>query len=163
VTRPASRLSLRVGILLLFCVLLGSVARPAAAGVPAPGGTFGVTGYGRLTLYDGPQKPVAVTVNGHKASAIRSALKGLPATTPSFCMENISEFTIKFQPGSGGGVPFVASEDDCPTPGVVSITYQGAKAPLVFRETCSLRKAVLAALPKGRAEATRRAPSRCPA
>jgi hypothetical protein len=76
-------------------------------------------------------------------------------------MENISEFTIKFQPTEGQGVGFVATEEDCPTPGVVSITYKGAKAPLAFRETCSLRKAVLAALPKGRAEATRRDPSRC--
>ena len=129
--------------------------------MPAPGGTFEVTGYGQLALIHKPEKPVKVTVSGRKAAAIRAALKGLPAGTSSFCMENISAFTITFLPGSGGGAGFVATESDCPTPGVVSIIYRGAKGPLVFQETCSLRKAVLAALPKGRAQGTRHDASGC--
>jgi hypothetical protein len=120
-----------------------------------------VTGYGRLTLYDKPQKPVTVTVHGRKAAAIRVALEGLREAAPSFCMENITAFRITFQPGSGGAAGFVASESDCPTPGVVSITYRGAKAPLTFQETCALRKAVVAVLPRGRAEGTRRDGSGC--
>jgi hypothetical protein len=77
-------------------------------------------------------------------------------------MENINAFTITFLPGSGGGAGFVATETNCPTPGVVDITYRGAKAPLAFQETCSLRRAVLAALPKGRAQGTRKDASGCP-
>jgi hypothetical protein len=148
-------------VLFVSCAILALTGGPAAAGVPAPGGTFSVTGYGRLTLYDKPQKPVTVTANGRQAAAIRAALKGLLMTTPSFCMENVNEFTITFRPGPGDGVGFVATEGDCPSPGVVTVTYRGAKAPLVYRETCSLRKAVLAALPKGRAEGTRKDASRC--
>jgi hypothetical protein len=51
----------------------------------------------------------------------------------------------------------VVTEDDWPSPGVVSVTIVGKTTQhLNLKEDCALRSAVIASLPKGRAEGTRR-------
>ena len=53
----------------------------------------------------------------------------------------------------GNGLRYVATEDDCPTPGVVSINIYGKTTQhLNLQEDCALRAAVIASLPRGRAE-----------
>jgi len=157
------RLLGRCVFLLTFTIPLATtlVEPVAAQGAPPPGGVLEVTGYRQLSLVAGSLGPVTVVVNGRKAAAIRSALAGL-STTSSLpdCMESRSAFKISILPRRGARPTYVATEDDCPTPGVVTISVDG-KITQRLREDCSLRAVVITALPRGRAEGTRRDRSRC--
>jgi hypothetical protein len=149
-------------VLSVFALLGTALAEPAAAqGVPS-GGIVDVTGYSQVTLY-GSFGPLTVAVKGKKAAAIRSALAGLSATSSlPDCMETHDAFTISFRTRQSRRPTYVATEDDCPTPGVVSISIVGKTTQhLNLKEDCTLRAAVIAALPGGRAEGTRRDESRC--
>ena len=120
-----------------------------------------VTGYTQVTLDDGSLGPVTVVVKGKRAAAIRSALAGLSATSSlPDCMEGVPAFTISFLTHQGGRPTYVATETDCPSPGIVSISVDG-KATQHLQADCALRAAVIARLPRGRAEGTRRDEHRC--
>jgi hypothetical protein len=104
---------------------------------------------------------VTVVVKGRRAAAIRSALTGLSATSSlPDCMETVGAFRISFRAHQGGRATYVATEEDCPTPGVVTISVDG-KTTQHLKEDCALRAAVIASLPRGRAEGTRRDQNRC--
>jgi hypothetical protein len=120
-----------------------------------------VTGYGKLSLEDGSQDPVRIEVKGHNAAAIRSALSHLSSATAPECMENLNAFTVSILPRPGARPMYVAREESCPTPGRVDITTGGSSQPTYKRLDCALQDAVLAALPRGRAVATRHDVSRC--
>jgi hypothetical protein len=138
-----------------------AVGGPTGANTVPRGGVIEVTGYGRLSLPDGSQGPVTVVVNGRRAAAIRAALAGLSTGKPLLCMENENAFTISVRPRAGVRPTYVATEENCPTPGVVNITHPGSKSLQTLHEDCALRNAVLVALPPGRADATRNALSTC--
>jgi len=146
--------------LCVLTLMATTLAESVAAQVAPPGGILEVTGYRQLT-YGGSLGPVTVIVKGKKAAAIRSALAGLSATSSRpVCMETVDAFTISVLTQQGGRPKYVATEEDCPTPGVVSISVDG-KTTQHLREDCALRAAVIASLPRGRAEGTRRDESRC--
>jgi len=147
----------------VFALMATTLAEPAAAQVAPAGGVVEVTGYRQLTLDDGSLGPVTVVVKGKRAAAIRSALAGLSATSSlPDCMETVDAFTISFRTHQGGRPTYVATEDDCPTPGVVSISIYGKTTQhLNLQEDCTLRAAVIAALPRGRAEGTKQDKHRC--
>jgi len=156
--RVVRRASLGLSVLVLMATTL---AEPVAAQVAPAGGVVEVTGYRQLTLDDGSLGPVTVVVKGKRAAAIRSALAGLSATsTLPDCMETVDAFKISFLNHQGGRPTYVATEDDCPTPGIVSISVDG-KTTQNLEEDCALRAAVIASLPRGRAEGTERDPRRC--
>jgi hypothetical protein len=156
------RLSLVVALGLSVLALMTTTLVDSVAAQVAPrGGVVEVTGYRKVTDYEGSVGPVSVVVTGKKAAAIRSALTGLSAASPpSECFENPNAFKITFLTRQGGRHTYVATEGDCPTPGIVSITVDG-KTTENLVEDCALRAAVLASLPKGRAEGTRRDKSHC--
>jgi hypothetical protein len=143
-------------------VLIGTtLAEPVAAQVAPAVGVVEVTGYRQLTLDDGSLGPVTVVVKGKRAAAIRSALAGLSATTSlPDCMETVDAFKISFLTHRGGRPKYVATEDDCPTPGIVSINVDG-KTRGNLEEDCALRATVITSLPRGRAEGTERDEHRC--
>ena len=147
----------------ILTLMATTLAEPAAAQVAPAGGVVEVTGYRQLTLDDGSLGPVTVVVKGKRAAAIRSALAGLSATSSlPDCMETVDAFTISFRTHQGGRPTYVATEDDCPTPGVVSISIYGKTTQhLNLQEDCTLRAAVIAALPRGRAEGTTQDKHRC--
>jgi hypothetical protein len=158
VTAP-QRLLGRCVLLLTFTISLATLAQPnIAQGAPSEG-IVEVTGYQHLS-YGRSVGPVTVVVSSRKAAAIRSALAALSATSPGECMESLVAFKVSIAAREGVLPTYVATEQDCPTPGVVSISVDG-KATQQLREDCSLRAAVIAALPQGRAEGTRRDKSRC--
>lgn len=156
--RVVRRASLGLSVLVLMATTL---AEPVAAQVAPAGGVVEVTGYRQITLDDGSLGPVTVVVKGKRAAAIRSALSGLSATSSlPDCMETVDAFKITLLTHQGGRPTYVATEDDCPTPGIVSIRVNG-KTARNFREDSALRAAVIAALPRGRAEGTRRDEHHC--
>jgi len=157
--RVLRRASLGLSVLALMATTL---AEPAAAQVVPSGGVVDVTGFSHVTPY-GSFGPVTVVVKGKRAAAIRSALAGLPATSSlPDCVETVDAFTISFRTHQGERPTYVATEDDCPTPGVVSINIYGKTTQhLNLQEDCALRAAVIASLPRGRAEGTRRDENRC--
>ncbi|MGO8823817.1 MAG: hypothetical protein ACLQU9_01090 [Acidimicrobiales bacterium] len=145
----------------MLVLMATTLAEPVAAQVAPAGGVVEVTGYRQITLDDGSLGPVTVVVKGKRAAAIRSALSGLSATSSlPDCMETVDAFKITLLTHQGGRPTYVATEDDCPTPGIVSIRVNG-KTARNFREDCALRAAVIAALPRGRAEGTRRDEHHC--
>lgn len=154
---------IRVAVLGL-CVLAlmaTTLAEPVAAQVAPTGGVVEVTGYTQVTLDHGSLGPVTVVVKGKRAAAIRSALAGLSATfSLPDCMEGVPAFKISFLTHQGGRPKYVATETDCTTPGIVSISVDG-KTTQHLQEDCALRAAVIASLPRGRAEGTRRDEHRC--
>lgn len=132
--------------------------RVGAAGPPS-GGVIEVTGYQRLSIVGGSQGPVTVVVHGQEAKAVRRALAGLTSTSPSNCLEKIHAFSASFVPHVGARPTYVATEIDCPTPGVVTITGHGITK-VSLKENCALKGAVISALPN-RAEATKRDANLC--
>lgn len=159
VQRFLRRASLGLSVLALMATTL---AEPADAQVVPSGGVVHVTGYSQVTDY-GSFGPVTVVVKGKRAAAIRSALAGLSATSSlPDCVETVDAFTISFRTHQGGRPTYVATEDDCPSPGVVSVSiYEKTTQHLNLQEDCTLRAAVIAALPRGRAEGTRQDKHRC--
>lgn len=140
--------------------LAAALAEPVAAARVPNGGVGEVTGYERVVPV-GSFGAITVLVRGTKAAAIRSALAGLtiPYTGPT-CLEDDSAFQISLLPEEGARPTDVATEEECPSPGIVLISAAGTRAqPL--REDCALRAAVIAALPPGLAEATRRDRNSC--
>jgi hypothetical protein len=145
----------------VLALMATTMVEPVAAQVAPRGGIVEVTGYTRLTLDGGSLGPVTVVVKGKRAAAIRSALAGLSATSSlPDCMETVDAFKISFVAHQGGRATYVATEEDCPTPGIVSISVDG-KTTSHLREDCALRAAVIASLPRGRAEGTRQDENRC--
>lgn len=125
------------------------------------GGVIEVTGFNKLTLDAGAVGPVTVLVKGQQADAIRSALRGLRSTSSGpLCMETVDAFKISFFTHQGGRPTSVATEQDCPTPGVAIVTV-GGKAQRYLQEDCALRAAVISSLPKGQAEGTKRDKNIC--
>jgi hypothetical protein len=131
-----------------------------ASAVPTKG-VVEVTGYGHVGL-DGNSGPVVVVAKGAKAAAILTALAGLAAPSPSVpdCMESGSAFEVSVLTRVGARPGSVATEQDCPSPGLVVITV-GGRITQRLAEDCSLRSAVVAALSRGQAEGTRRDPAGC--
>jgi hypothetical protein len=70
-------------------------------------------------------------------------------------METVIYFRISFLAYQSGRPTYVATEEACPTPGVVNISVDG-KTTQHFKEDCALQNAVVSSLPKGRAGGTRR-------
>lgn len=125
------------------------------------GGVVEVTGYRKLTLDDGSLGPVTVIVKGRSAEAIRSAIAGLtPIRSLRGCMETVSAFKINFLTHRGGRPTAVATEEDCPTPGVVILSLKG-KTKQYLEEDCALRAAIISSLPRGQAEGTKRDRNPC--
>lgn len=117
-------------------------------------GAVEVTGYGRVALI-GSSQPVTIKANAHQAAAIRRALRTLVAVGPTVCFASGNAFTITFLVRKGSQTtPLLAAEDDCPTPGVVTISEHG-EVIQTLRESCSMRAAVLTVLPHGQAKGTR--------
>lgn len=141
----------------LVLLLAGLISVPACAnptsGGPPRGGVIEVTGYSQLSLTQAPRGPVSVKVSGRQAAALRAALSTLSSTPPSVCMENISDFTISVRPRAGARPTYIATEENCPTPGVVIVTATGS-ATETMKEDCAVQNAVFSALPKARAKAT---------
>jgi hypothetical protein len=134
----------------------------AGASVVPGGGVIEVTGYAQVSVM-GSHGPVTVVVNKHQAASIRRAMAGLAVASASFCMETSNAFSVSFLAHKGARTAtLVATEDDCPTPGVVSVKENG-RAVAILKEDCVLRAAVLAALPPGQAECTRQDENRCTA
>ena len=75
---------------------------------------------------DGNSGPVVVVAKGAKATAIRTALAGL-STSSSLpgSMESPIAFKVSFLTRIGARPMSVATEPDCPTPGLVFITVDG--------------------------------------
>jgi hypothetical protein len=76
------------------------------------------------------------------------------------CADTLDAFAISFKLETKGHPSYVATMDDCPTPGVVRVAI-GGKPAGQYKEDCALRSAVFAALPRGRAEATKNGPNPC--
>jgi len=146
----------------VLALMATTLAEPAAAQVVPSGGVVDVTGYGQVTPY-GSFGPVTVVVKGESAAAIRSALAGLSASSSSpDCVETLDAFTISFRTHLGGRPTYVATEDDCPSPGVVSVSIVGKTTQhLNLEEDCALRAAVMASFSSGRAQGTRRDKEPC--
>ena len=138
-----------------------SLSNAPAGASPVPRGVMEVTGYGKLSLDNGSQDPVRVEVKGRKAAAIRSALSDLSSATAPDCMENLNAFTVSVLPRLGARPIYVAHEESCPTPGRVDITTGNSSQQTYKKLDCALQDAVLAALPRGRAVATRHDASHC--
>jgi hypothetical protein len=157
----ALKLLLRRLVLVLSSAFLLGIAlvQPVAAQGPPSEGIVEVTGYQHLS-YLGSVGPVTVVVGGRRAAAIRSALRGLSTTSPGECMESLVAFKVSVATREGARPSYAATEQDCPTPGVVSISVDGKNIEQL-REDCSLHAAVIAALPRGRADGTRRDKNRC--
>lgn len=135
------------------------VAPAADAGVSK--GVVVVTAYARV-VPSGSYGAVTVMVQGKKAAAVRSALSELAKSSSGpICMEGDSEFQISVLPKRGARPSSLATEEDCPTPGVVFITMNGKATPQPFREDCALRAAVIAVLPPGRGRAIREDKNPC--
>jgi hypothetical protein len=149
--RLVGRIATAVG---LTTFMMSGVTQDAAASVIPKSGVIEVTGYDNVAG-SGSSGPVTVTVNHRQAADIRRALIALAVTSPADCHALSDAFAIRILPHKGAPPTFVAVEKDCPSPGVVSITKNG-RTIQTLRENCSLRAVVLAALPRGRAEGTRR-------
>jgi hypothetical protein len=158
----AKHLMRATGLLMVTLVTSFSLAPPQAAAAPVVprSGVVEVTGYSSIRPI-GSLGPVTVVVTGKKAAAIRSALAGLTnsSSSPS-CVESMSSFKISVLPRRGVPPTWVATESDCPTPGLVVISVDGRTTP-ALAEDCALRAAVVAALPRRRAEGTRTDKARC--
>jgi hypothetical protein len=151
---PRHRLVGRIALLVgLTTLMMSGATQGAGASVVPKSGIIEVTGFDNVAG-SGSSGPVTVTVNHHQAAVIRKALVTLAVTSPADCHALGEAFAITFLPHKGAAPTFVAVEDDCPSPGVVSITKNG-RTIQTLRENCSLRAAVLAALTRGRAEGTR--------
>ena len=149
-----------LGLLTLGAALLGASAfpspsQPNATRSEPTSDIVEVTGYQHLSEMDGSTRPVTVVLQGNQAVAIRAALAGLSPTPPAVCMENTSLFKISFLAHPGGAPTGVATEEICPTPGVVNLSVDG-KPTQHLEEDCALQVAVVSSLPKGQAEGTRR-------
>lgn len=139
-----------VGVLLL----IGALAQPVSAWPAPQPGYMTLTGYDQISFAGGSKSPVTVTVNARNRAAIYKALRALSFFPPGSCVETIDTFSIGFLLKRTTHPRDVAREDACPTPGVVGVTIGGQRAG-DFKADCALNKAVLAALPSGRANATR--------
>jgi hypothetical protein len=144
------------GVLIVGFSISFSLAPLQAAAAPSEprGGVVEVTGYSSIRPI-GSLGPVTVVVTGSKAAAIRAALAGLTKSSSSpGCMESMTSFRISMLRRRGERPIWVATESDCPTPGLVVIRVSGTPMP-ALSEDCALRAAVVAALPPGKAEGTR--------
>jgi hypothetical protein len=149
-----------VVILVLATVIMSAIQAEVGATAPPKAGVIEITGYKHVGIL-GNSGPVVVVAKGAKAAAIRTALAGL-ASSPSIsgCMESRLAFKVSFLSHIGARPAYVATEHDCPTPGLVFIRVGGRKIQQLT-EDCSLRVAVIAALPRGQAEGTRRDDNGC--
>jgi hypothetical protein len=154
-------LSVLMSALMLSALMLSAPSASAASGIVLKDGVVEVTGFVRVTL-QGSFQPVTHLATGRQAAAIRKALGPLVSATPSVCMESPEGFSIGFLAHKGARHPTVlVTENDCPTPGVLSVTEDG-KPVETLKESCALRAAVIAVLPRGRAEGTRGDSNSCP-
>jgi hypothetical protein len=155
------RFTLRAAVILVLATLITSATQAlVGASAPPKAGVVEVTGYKHVGLY-GNAGPVVAVVTGSKAAAIRTALAGL-STSSSIpdCMESVLAFKVSFLSHMGARPAYVATEQDCPTPGLIFIRVDGRNTQQLT-EDCLLRAAVIAALPRGQAEGTRRDENRC--
>lgn len=156
------RFTLRAAVTLVLAILIMSATQEVAGtSTPPPkAGVVEVTGYKHVGL-NGNSGPVVVVAKGAKAAAIRTALAGLsPSSLTPGCMESGLAFKVSFLTRIGARPAYLTTEMDCPTPGLVSILVNG-RTTQTLTEDCSLRAAVVAALPRGQSEGTRRDQNRC--
>jgi hypothetical protein len=137
----------------LTILSIAGATQGAGAIVVPKSDTVEVTGFGSVSA-SGSTGPVTVTLSHHQAAAVTKALAALTVTTAGVCHGFLNAFVVRFLPYKGARPTLVATEEDCPSPGVVSVTKHG-RTIQTLRENCSLRAQVLAALPRGGAEGTR--------
>lgn len=142
---------------MLAILAFGSLAEPGGASrTPSRApqvGLMRLTAYNKISPGRGSRDRLTVTVNRGNGSKIFTALRRLPTTPPDTCVDTIDTFTIRFVLKHTRRPHYVATENACPTPGVVAISI-GGRLVRSYRADCALNKAVLHALPRGRAKAT---------
>lgn len=132
-------------------------SRPQDESVPS-NGDVEVTGYSASTLYGGSTGPVRVKVASEAAYRIRQAFDALPLSAPAMCMENEAAYEIAFIPEGHSEPTIMATDELCPSPGEVGVTSDGQAMPTLEAD-CAVARAVVAALPHGKAAFTRQAAS----
>jgi hypothetical protein len=139
-------------ILGLTVFIVASVQAVGSPSTPKPV-VVEVTGYDQIRPI-GETGPVLVVVKGKRAAAIRSALAGLfPSSSLPDCVEDEIAFKLTFVDHVGGRPAYLASGQECPAPGIVTVRV--GKATRQLTEDCRLLAAVVTALPRGQAEGTR--------
>ncbi len=148
----------------VFLCVLGLGLISAGAGSAAPpkveAGVMYLTGYAQVGP-SGSSGRLTTVVRGQREDAIRAALSQLVRyPTTAICEETEDLFAITFSSKWTNHPSYMAIGEACPTPGVVIIGIPD-RSLVVDKLGCALRKAILAALPSGRAEGSRQGLGGC--
>ena len=157
------RLILRFGtILTVFAMSTAFAPQVVSASIAPKAGVVEVTGFKGICC-NGESGPVVVVAKGPNAVALRRALTGLvpSSTNPLVCVETVNPFVVSVRPRQTAHPTMVATAFSC---GGQTVTVKVGKGVTTFTDDCALELAVIAVLPRGRAEGTRQAVSAaCPA
>ena len=137
-------------------LLLGMVivpGPPAGAVVVPKSFVVEVTGY-QVVGDAGTRGPVTVVVKGPSAKALRGALASSPPWFPgAVCLEGLNPFLISVRSGPNAPPTILARAVDTCDGQYVVVTSGGRRTDV--KDGCALQSAVVAALPRGQANATR--------
>jgi hypothetical protein len=138
---------------LAFTLAIG-VSPLAVTAVTLPKGSdIEVTGY-RQVCCDGQSGPVVVRANGSAAAALRAAVTNLVPTTSqvSICVETVIPFRLTVVPPKTSQPSFEVTGTSC---GGQFVTIQHGGITAVFKNDCTLERAVVGVLPRHKAQGTR--------
>jgi hypothetical protein len=113
-----------------------------------------ITGYNKITVAGGPQEPLKVTTNGNETTTIYSSLKKLSPGPAPDCLESFTVLSIQFVLRGTSRPKYEVTYNPCGPPGYVSVSI-GGRVASTYQVDCNFKKALLAALPRKGAEATR--------
>ncbi len=138
----------------LLAMPMASGRQPAGALVVPKAGVIEVTGY-EVVAEAGSRGSITVIVNGQSAKVLRAALETSPPWTPprQVCLESLNPFLISVLPRRGARSTIVARAVDTCDGQYVMVTV--GKLTTDVKDDCVLQSAVVAALPRGQANATR--------
>jgi hypothetical protein len=130
-----------------------------SAGELAPArGIVEVTGFSQSGAANPSSVSVSFPLDAKRARALRAAFNALPLEPPYACQVtgDMPLYRIVFRPTTRSGAVLEAEASTCTATEVV-VTAHGHELPVLYDRTCSLLRAVVAALPPGKADTTRHA------
>jgi hypothetical protein len=80
-----------------------------------------VTGFGQLSAVNESSDPTSVVLTSDQVQKLDELVAALPKASKADCMENSAVFTISFASRAGEASRVVATDWECPAPGVMAL------------------------------------------
>jgi hypothetical protein len=110
------------GILVVGVIVGSLVSFHGQPNAPWPtSGLVTLTGYGQLRVASPSSDPTSVVLTSAQVQKLDDVVSALPKAKEANCYENAAVFTISFASRAGEASSAVATDWECPAPGVLAL------------------------------------------